>query len=139
MNKIWISVVFAVAAIYDGVFGLAFLIAPGAIFDRFSVPPPNHPGYVQFPAALLVVFALMFLAVAVNPVVNRNLIPYGMLLKVSYCAVVFWHWLSTDLPGMWKPWAVIDLVFLLVFVAAYRSLGTPEEQEKHSVRAAGQD
>jgi hypothetical protein len=66
----------------------------------------------EFPAALLIVFALMFLAVARNPVANRNLIPYGMLLKVSYCGVIFFHWFASGMPDMWKPFAVADLVFL---------------------------
>ena len=32
--------------------GLAFLASPAAIFEVFGVTPPNHPGYVQFPALL---------------------------------------------------------------------------------------
>jgi len=82
----------------------------------------NHFGYAQFPGALLIVFALMYLAIARRPVANRNLIPYGMLLKVSYCGVVFYHWLSAGIPGMWKPFAVIDLVFLILFAWAYRAI-----------------
>jgi hypothetical protein len=65
----------------------------------------------------------MFLAVAINPSRNRNLIPYGALLKVSYCAVVFYHWLAGGIPDMWKPFAFCDLVFLALFILAYVSLG----------------
>lgn len=82
---------FVIAALYDGFLGLAFLFAGPQLFDLFNVTPPNHFGYVQFPAAILIIFALMFLAVALKPVQNRNLIPYGILLKVSYCGVVFFH------------------------------------------------
>ena len=102
---------FIVAALYDGVLGAAFLFASGALFDWFGVTPPNHPGYVQFPAALLIVFAVMFMAIAVNPVRNRNLIPYGILLKMSYCGVVSFHWLTAGIPDMWKPFCVFDLCF----------------------------
>ena len=113
-----------------GVLGVAFLIAGGAIFDWFGVTPPNHPGYVQFPAALLVVFAIMFAAIARNPAGNRDLIPYGMLLKVAYCGVVFRHWFAGGLPDMWKPLCIADLVFLVLFVWAWKSLrgadGPPE-------------
>jgi hypothetical protein len=114
-----IPLVFIVAALYDGLLGVAFLFAGGAVFQRFGVTPPNHPGYLQFPAALLIVFAVMFAAVAVNPARNRNLIPYGILLKVSYCGVVLFHWLTSGLPGMWKPFCVFDLAFLILFTWAW--------------------
>jgi hypothetical protein len=122
MNGRLIRALFYLAALYDGVLGLAFLLAAGSLYARFQVTPANHPAYVQFPAVLLVVFALMFLAVARNPVGNRNLIPYGMLLKVAYCGVVGLHWLGAGIPDMWKPFAVIDAAFLVLFVWAYRVL-----------------
>jgi hypothetical protein len=114
---------FLVAAVYDGLLGAAFLFASGRVFEWFSVVPPNHPGYVQFPAALLLVFAAMFGAIAWNPVGNRNLMPYGMLLKVSYCGVILTHWLTTGIPAMWKPFCIFDLVFLVLFVWAWRVTG----------------
>ncbi len=113
---------FAVSALYDGLLGIAFLFAAPALFEWVGVAPPNHFGYVHFPAALLIVFALMFLAIARNPVANLGLIPYGILLKVSYCAVVFYHWLTAGVPFIWKPFAVADLAFLVLFVWAYSAL-----------------
>lgn len=115
-------ILFILAALYDGVLGIAFIAWPAALFQRLHVTPPNHLGYVQFPGALLLVFALLFLAVARQPERNRNLIPYGMLLKVSYCTVVFAYWFTTGIPGMWKPFAVIDVVFLALFGWAYAAL-----------------
>jgi len=127
MKRPMLSALFVFAAIYDGFFGLVFLTSAGAIFERFGVTPPNHVGYVQFPAALLVIFALMFFAIAMNPERNRNLIPYGMLLKVAYCAIVFWHWAAGGIPNMWKPLAFCDLVFLVLFALAYRATGGAAE------------
>lgn len=115
----WIQILFTAGALYDGLLGGAFLFAGGAVFAAFGVTPPNHPGYVQFPGALLLVFALMFLAIARNPAKNRNLIPYGILLKISYCGVIGFHWLTHGIPGMWKPFAVFDFVFLLLFTWAW--------------------
>ncbi len=118
-----VPVLFSVAALYDGVLGAAFLTASGDLFHWLGVAPPNHPGYVHFPAALLIVFAVMFMAVAVNPVKNRNLIPYGILLKVSYCGVAMFHWFTAGIPGMWKPFCLADLVFLVLFVWAWAVIG----------------
>jgi hypothetical protein len=117
-----ISALYIVAGIYDGLLGAAFLIAWSALFRYFEVTPPNHPGYVQFPALLLIIFALMFFAVAVDPVRNRNLIPYGVLLKVAYCGTVFWYWFTQGIPNMWKPFAWIDLVFAILFVWSWLQL-----------------
>jgi hypothetical protein len=124
-----VSLLFVVAALYDGLLGLVFLFAPLAAYDYFGVTHPNHLGYVQFPALLLVVFAIMFLAIAVRPVANRNLIPYGILLKAAYCGVVGWYWLSTGIPNMWKPFAICDVVFAILFAWSYMAL-------KRVVRAA---
>ena len=117
-----ITTLFIVAAIYDGLLGVAFLFGSGALFRWFGVTPPNHPGYVQFPAALLIVFAVMFMAIAMNPVRNRNLIPYGIMLKASYCGVILFHWFAAGLPGMWKPFCIFDLVFLVAFAWALTAL-----------------
>jgi hypothetical protein len=123
-----IVVLFMLAALYDGVLGLLFLIAPTLPFEAFDITPPNHLGYVQFPAALLLIFGWMFFSVARRPVQNRDLILYGIALKVAYCAVCFWYWWSTDIPIIWKPFAMIDAVMGLAFVWAYVSLRSAGQQ-----------
>ena len=117
-----IRVLFAVAALYDGVLGLVFLFFPTWVFSLHHVEPPNHLGYVRFPALLLLVFAVMFFRVAADPVARRELILYGWGLKLSYCAVAFWYQLTHGIPSMWIPWAWADLAFLVLFVLAWRSL-----------------
>jgi uncharacterized membrane protein YfcA len=115
-----VPALFTIAGLYDGIIGAGFLVAPTILFDRFGVTPPNHLGYVRFPAALLIVFAIMFFAVAFNPRANRNLIPYGILLKVSYCGVAFGYWFAQGIPDMWKPFAIADLAFMAAFFWAWR-------------------
>ena len=78
---------------------------------------------MQFPAALLLIFGVMFAAIARDPVANRGLILYGILLKVAYCSVTGSNWLATDIPVIWKPFVVIDVVMGVLFVWAYVSLG----------------
>ncbi len=114
-----IVLLFVVAAAYDGLLGLIGLFWSDRLFAFYGVMPPNHPGYAQFPAALLIVFALMFVAVARNPAQNRSLIPYGMLLKLSFCGVVFFHWFTAGIPDMWKPFAIADAAFFALFAWAY--------------------
>jgi hypothetical protein len=128
MKTATVSGLFLVAALYDGLLGLAFLVTAGPIFRWAHVTPPNHAGYVQFPGALLLIFGIMFAAIARRPRENRHLIPYGILLKVSYCGVVGFHWLTGEIPALWKPFVLIDLVFLALFLLAYRSLGRLERE-----------
>lgn len=125
-----VRVLFVVSALYDGLLGAVFLLAGESLFQRFGVTPPNHPGYVQFPAALLIVFALMFAAIAVKPLKNRNLIPYGILLKVSYCSVISFHWLTDGIPGMWKPFCFYDIVFIAAFGWAWMALGKEKTRQE---------
>jgi hypothetical protein len=126
MKSITLSrLLFGLAAVYDLVLGIAFLTVPWLVFERCGVTPPNHWGYVQFPAALLIVFAVMFLAIAANPIGNRNLIPYGIGLKLAYCGVSAAYWFGPGIPGMWKPFTIADLVMLLLFAWAWVALGAP--------------
>lgn len=125
-----ITLLFLIAAIYDGALGLVFLVAPASLFDAFHVSPPNHFGYVQFPALLLMIFALMFLEVAVNPMANRRLIPYGMMLKGAYSGLTFFYWLREGVPLIWKPFALIDAVMLVLFYLAFQSLGLRASPER---------
>jgi hypothetical protein len=118
-----IRALFGVAAAYDGVLGLLFLLAPTWPFELFDIAPPNHLGYVRFPAALLLIFGVMFFQIAQNPTRFRDLIIYGILLKIAYCGVTFGYWLTEGVPVIWKPFAVIDLIMGLLFIWAYRDLG----------------
>lgn len=117
-----IRLLFFVGGLYDGLLGCMFLFCGEYILWLFGVTPPNHPGYLQFPAALLLIFGFMFATIAANPMKNRNLIPYGILLKVAYCGVIGFHWFTDGIPYMWKPFFVCDLVFLVLFLLAIRTL-----------------
>ncbi len=83
-----ISQIFYLAALYDGLLGLAFLLAPYGIYGWAGVEPPNHIGYVQFPALLLLIFAWMFFQIAKAPLQRRQLIPYG-IARLPMC---WWCW-----------------------------------------------
>lgn len=118
MTGDWRKPLFYVSAFYDGVLGIAFLFFWPQVYEMFGVTPPNHGGYVQFPALLLVIFGWMFLRIARDPDANRGLIDYGIALKLSYSGLVFWHMLSTGVPSMWVPFAWLDLGFLILYVIA---------------------
>jgi len=123
MNITMVKALFIIAAIYDGILGLLFLFLPGLAFDLFEVVPPNHFGYVQFPAILLLIFVAMFYRVALDPLANRFIMVYGMALKFGYSGIVFYYLLASGVPAMWIPWAWADLVFLVLFFLSWRYTG----------------
>jgi hypothetical protein len=118
----WIKPLFVFAGLYDGILGILFLAMPIYLFNAAGVALPNHIGYVQFPAMLLIVFAILFFNIAKDPIANRNLILYGILLKVSYCSVIFPHWLMGNMPTLWVPFAFFDFAFLVIFVIVHKAL-----------------
>ena len=130
MNEKMVKALFILAGIYDGFLGFLFFFYSGQIFNLHEVTPPNHVAYVQFPALLLIIFALMFFRVATNPVKYRELILYGCGLKLSYSGLAFWHELTSGIPSMWMPWAWGDLVFLILFIFAWQSLGRQDPKRE---------
>ena len=121
MSPKWVRPLFIIAGLYDGGLGVAFLGFATAIFQGFGVEPPNHLAYVKFPALLLLIFAAMFFRVACDPVKNREIILYGVSLKVAYSGTAFWYQMRQGIPFMWIPWAWADLVFLVLFLTAWKS------------------
>lgn len=118
-----ISALFYFSSAYDFVLGAVFVSVGGWFFRVFGVDAPNHWGYVQFPALILITFGIMFFQIAENPKANRNLIPYGIMLKASYCAVVGFHlFVSQNLPDMWRPFGIADFLMLLGFLWSYMKL-----------------
>lgn len=117
-----IKKLFLIAALYDFVLGLLFLVAWKRMYGYFGVTLPNHDGYVQLGAALVAIFGVGFWFVAQNPERNRDIIKMGILLKVAYATVVLGHYFFGSIPGIWVSFAWFDLVFLGFFVAALRSL-----------------
>ena len=122
MTFLWIRILLIVCGVYDGLLGAVFLLLPATVFRMTGVVPPNHLGYVQFPALLLLIFAAMFFRAATNPAANRDVIAYGMALKASYFGLVFWYQFHGGIPALWVPWAWADVAFFLLFFVAWRSV-----------------
>ena len=122
MKREWIRPFFVLAAAYDLILGAVFLFAYAAVYARFGVTLPNHPGYVQFAAAVVAIFGIGFGFVARAPERNRDIIKLGVLLKLAYSGVVLGWWFQGQMPGMWVPFAWIDLAFMFAFIATLRAL-----------------
>lgn len=118
----WIRPLFVVAALYDIVLGAAFAFAFRPIYGRFGIALPNHDAYVQLPGLLIAIFGIGFWIVSRDPARQRAIIGLGVLLKLAFTGVVLYHRLFGSIPGMWVPFAVVDLLFAIAFLAALRAL-----------------
>ena len=117
-----IRALFVIAGLYDFLIGLVFLLFGAQLFDAAGVPQPNHWGYIHFGALMLMIFGAMFIAIARNPAARREMIPYGMLLKLSYSALAGYYWVATDIPTLFKPFVVIDAIMFVLFWWAWQAL-----------------
>ncbi|MCG3196074.1 MAG: hypothetical protein GHCLOJNM_00545 [bacterium] len=118
MPTAWVRPLFLIAAAYDFVLGIAFLIAAPYFYRILEITPPNHWGYVQFGAGVVATFGIGFWFVARHPARNIDIIKMGVLLKLTYSLTVFYHQLFGTIPGIWVPFAWFDAAFLVAFLFA---------------------
>ena len=125
MRREWLRPFFVIAALYDLVLGVVFLLAWQQCYRYFNITPPNHPAYIQFAAAAVAIFGLGFWYVSRAPERNRDIIKLGVLLKLAYAITVLAYWFQGRMPGLWVPFAWIDLGFMFAFILALRTLPAP--------------
>ena len=122
MKREWIRPLFLLAAAYDLLLGLGFMVAFKPVMKAFDVGLPNHDAYVQLPAAMIAIFGVGFWFVAQAPERNRDIIKLGILLKLAYSGTILAYYARGMMPSMWVPFAWADLAFMLAFIAALRVL-----------------
>ena len=42
---------------------------------------------------------------------------------MTYCVMAFWYELTRGIPFMWIPWAWTDLIFFILFLFAWKTIG----------------
>jgi hypothetical protein len=126
----WIRPYLLVLALYDIVLGVLYLIAFPAMFAAFKVTLPNHPAYLQFGAAYVIIIGIGFWLAARAPERNRDILKLGVLTKIAYAGIVLGYWIRGMMPGMWIPFAWIDLAMAIGLVAALRAIPAPAAEAK---------
>ena len=111
-----IKTVFLVAALYDIILGIVFGLFFKPVYTCFGAELPNHAGYIQLAAAYILVFGIGFFFVYKDPVRNQAIITLGVLMKLGFVVVVLGHLLIDTIPPFYIPFALLDIVFLLLFM-----------------------
>ena len=117
-----IKTVFLISAAYDILLGIIFGLFFKPIYTKFGIEIPSNAGYLQLPALYIFIFGVGFYFVYKNPQQNRAIIPLGILMKFAFCLVAFGHLVFDTIPSIYIPFAVIDIVFALLFIAANRAV-----------------
>lgn len=111
-----IKTVFLIAGVYDIILGIVFALFFKPIYNMFGAELPNHAGYIQLAASYIFVFGIGFYLVYKDPVRNQAIITLGILMKFLFVVIVLGHLLLDTIPAFYIPFALLDIVFLLLFL-----------------------
>ncbi len=117
-----IRTIYLVGGVYDMVAAVVFGLFFKAIYNSFGVELPNHDGYIQITAMYIFVFGFGYYLVYKNPLESLGLVIIGIMMKFGFCIVIFGHYLFSQIPAMYIPFGLIDLVFGVVFLFTYAPL-----------------
>jgi hypothetical protein len=111
-----IKTVFLIAAVYDIILGIVFGLFFKPIYNMFGAELPNHAGYIQLAGAFILTFGIGFYLVYKDPVRNQAIITLGVLMKLLFVVIVLGHLLLDTVPAFYIPFALLDIMFLLLFL-----------------------
>ena len=113
--------VLLLAAIYEGLLGLAFLFFSGSIFRILGVEFTADPVYVQLAVGLIAIMGLGFYFAWHDPLINGDIVRLGVVFKAFYILLAIYALIRGELPhGVFLLFAGIDVVFFLVFLLCLR-------------------
>lgn len=110
-----------IGAIYDLALGIGFLFFTGPLFALLGIALEADPVYVQLTAGLIAIMGFGFFLAWRQPLLNGDIVLMGAVFKAIYVALAVYTLVRGELPHMvFLVLAVIDLVFLVVFLAFLR-------------------
>ena len=118
---------FAVAAIYDIVLGIAFIFFRHPIYGALGISDklPAFGGYVTLLGAFVLVLGVAYGLISRGDLrQNADLILVGALYKAAYATTAFYYWAHGNLPhvAFGAVFGVADVIFLVLMAECYWSL-----------------
>jgi hypothetical protein len=102
-----------------GVYGLAVL-TPMFFMERQLAPHAAHPVFFYAWVCTNLVWQVLFLVLSADPARYRAFMPICALQKVAAVIAIPWLFVVGRVGGMWLGAAVVDLLWVGLFMAAYR-------------------
>jgi len=115
---------FAIAAVYDVLLGIAFTFFSARAFDALGIREklPAFGGYLTLLGAFVLVIGIAYFLIARGDLRrNLDLILVGTLYKLAYSATAFYYWLTGDIPHVVfvALFGVADAVFFVLMAECY--------------------
>jgi hypothetical protein len=106
---------FPVAAAFNVMVGAPMLLAYPMSASLLRIEGPPTVWY-HICAAIVLVFGYAYWCISQDPVRYRPYVPLGVIGKLAFVAVIYWHWLAGDASPRLAALVTLDLVFALLFL-----------------------
>ncbi len=107
---------FLIASLYDFILGILFFLFYKQIYKIFDITLPHHPEYIQSPALFIAILGVMLFYVYKDMYRNVDMVKIGILSKIGYAGLSFYHYIFTGPHWVFALFAWCDLVFLVLFI-----------------------
>ena len=105
-----------------GLYGIVVL-APMLFSERQIAPGITHPVFFYAWISLDLVWQIFFLVLSTDPSRYRPMMLVSVLEKATAIIAIPWLYVLGRIGGLWLGVAAVDLVFGVLFLAAYRATG----------------
>ena len=105
-----------------GLYGIVVL-APMLFSERQIAPGITHPVFFYAWISLDLVWQIFFLVLSTDPIRYRPMMLVSVLEKATAVIAIPWLYVMGRIEGQWLGAAAVDLVFGVLFLAAYRRTG----------------
>jgi len=102
-----------------GLYGIVVL-APMLFSERQIAPGITHPVFFYAWISLDLVWQIFFLVLSTDPIRYRPMMLVSVLEKATAVIAIPWLYVLGRIGGLWLGVAAVDLVFGVLFLAAYR-------------------
>ena len=110
--------VFRVAGLYGIV-----VVAPMFFLERQMAPGATHPVFFYAWVSVNLAWQILFVVLSTDPMRYRPMMPVCVLVKAAAVVAIPWLYVVGRVGGMWLGAAAVDLVFAVLFLAAYDATG----------------
>ena len=110
--------VFRVAGLYGIV-----VVAPMFFMERQMAPGAAHPVFFYAWVSVDLAWQILFLVLSTDPTRYRPMMPVCVLVKAAAVVAIPWLYVVGRVRDMWLGAAAVDLVFAVLFLAAYGATG----------------
>jgi hypothetical protein len=126
MNDIHARKLFTIAAAFNAIVGIAFLVAMPQFAHLIQMSPvPSDPLFAHLGAVLVLTFGWGYWRIARDPIANRPIIHMGILGKSLVVIACYYDWLTGNTNWPFAFLVTGDAVFVVLFVDYLRRRPLP--------------